>query len=124
MLRGIHTGGREANRLLRADGKEPKTSIKVPLVLIISHSMKTCGGVDAKFHAFLVPLSGYERLVLRPCNYPLRKEGTQRAGLRAGVEGVEQTKLSALSGIKHRFSGHPCPTLVNRGKRGTFLYAG
>jgi hypothetical protein len=47
--------------------------------------MKTFEGVDAKFHAFMVSLSGYERLVLSPCNYPLRKDGTQRADLRVGV---------------------------------------
>jgi len=38
--------------------------------------MKTCWGVDATFHAFLASLSGYDRLTLHPCNYPLRKEGT------------------------------------------------
>lgn len=86
--------------------------------------MKTCGGVDAKFHAFLASLSGYDKLTLHPCNYPLRKEITQWAGLKAGVDVVEQEKLSAPSGIKHRFSGHPCPILVSTGKLGIFYMLG
>jgi hypothetical protein len=40
------------------------------------------------------------------------------------VDVVEQEKLSAPSGIKHRFSGHPCPILVSTGKLGIFYMLG